>query len=361
MRVSYVSYYCPQCYISTQSTQVVNTDRALIISLFQPYLFRFKIMAPTILIVGATGNTGRSVAETLPKLLKTSHLLSGHRVIALTRSMDSPVAQQLAKLSGVEVIVKNWVEITPDWLREHQVVRAFIASHNEPNQFAEESTFFLAALRAGVKYVVRISTTAANVRSDCNAYYARTHWAIETLLSSPEFAGLQWTSLQPNVFSPLYLSTAAELIKQYRKTGKQDPLRLMASKDAPVGIIDPTEVGVFAAHLLSDGNPTVHNKARYVLNGPEDITGKQIVDMVEQYIGVQVEEVIYKDVSFIDFLYEHQYAATHQSKNVILSIKHAPETAWEGQCTASTTSKEVLELAAPKHTPADVLKSLLEE
>jgi hypothetical protein len=44
-----------------------------------------------------------------------------------------------------------------------------------------------------------------------------------------------------------------------------------------------------------------------------------------------------------------------------LSIKHAPETAWEGKCTASTTSKEVLELAAPKRTPADVLKTLLEE
>ncbi|KAF7587413.1 hypothetical protein BBP40_007253 [Aspergillus hancockii] len=318
-------------------------------------------MAPAILIVGATGNTGRSVADTLPELLKSSNALSEHRVIALTRSAHSPVAQQLAKRPGVEVIEQNWVEITSDWLREHQVARAFIASHNEPNQFAEESTFHLAALRAGVKYVVRISTTAANVRPDCNAYYPRTHWAIETLLSSPEFAGLQWTSLQPNIFSPLYLSTAAELIKQYRRTGKQDPLRLIGSKDAPVGIVDPNDVGVFAAHLLSQGDPAVHNKAKYVLNGPEDITGKQILEMVEQHIGTQVKEVSYEDVSFVNFLYEHNYAATHQSKNVILSIKHAPETAWDGQCTASTTSKAVLELAAPKRTPADVLKTLLEE
>lgn len=315
-------------------------------------------MAPTILIVGATGNTGRSVTETLPKLLNTSNTLSDHRIIALTRSLNSPVAQQLAKLPSVEVLEQNWVEVTADWLRDHEVARAFIASHNEPHHFAEESTFHLAALKAGVKYVVRISTTAANVRPDCAAYYPRTHWAIEALLSSPEFSGLQWTSLQPNIFSQMYLATAAELIKQYRKTGKQDTLRLMASEDAPVGIIDPDEIGVFAAHLLSQDDTSVHNKAKYVLNGPEDITGKQIVSMVEQHIGTPVKDVSYKDMSFIDSFVEH---GTQKSKNVILSIKHAPETAWDGKCTASTTSKEVLEIAAPKRTPADVLKTLLEE
>jgi uncharacterized protein YbjT (DUF2867 family) len=314
-------------------------------------------MAPSFLVVGATGNTGRGVVETLSKLLEASQTFSGYQVLALTRSSNSPAAQQLAQLPKVEVVEQNWTEITAEWLHERNVVRAFIAPHNQPNQFAEESTFHLAALRAGVKYVVRISTTAANVHPDCNAYYPRTHWAIEAMLSSPEFQNLQWTSLQPNVFSPLYLSTAAALIKKHRKEGKQEVLRLMASEDAPVGIIDPQDVGIVAAHLLLQENTTAHNKAKYVLNGPEDITGKQIVQMVEEHIGVQVENVNYKDMTFID----QMAAATQESKNVILSIKHAPETAWDGKCTASTTSKEVLELAAPKRTPADVMKTLLEE
>jgi uncharacterized protein YbjT (DUF2867 family) len=314
-------------------------------------------MAPSFLVVGATGNTGRGVVETLSKLLEASQTFSGYQVLALTRSSNSPAAQQLAQLPKVEVVEQNWTEITAEWLHERNVVRAFIAPHNQPNQFAEESTFHLAALRAGVKYVVRISTTAANVHPDCNAYYPRTHWAIEAMLSSPEFQNLQWTSLQPNVFSPLYLSTAAALIKKHRKEGKQEVLRLMASEDAPVGIIDPQDVGIVAAHLLLQENTTAHNKAKYVLNGPEDITGKQIVQMVEEHIGVQVENVNYKDMTFID----QMAAATQESKNVILSIKHAPETAWDGKCTASTTSKEVLELAAPRRTPADVMRTLLEE
>lgn len=317
-------------------------------------------MTPTILVVGATGNTGRSVVETLPKLLQVSSSLSQHRIIALTRSSKSPAAQQLAKLPGVELLEQNWTEITSDWLREHEVVRVFIASHNDPTQFAEESTFHIAALGAGVKYVVRISTTAANVRPDCKAYYPRAHWAIEALLSSPEFADMQWTSLQPNVFANTYLSNAAEFIKQYRKTGNQDILRLMASEDSPIGVIDPNDVGIFAAHLLSLDDPTAHNKAKYVLNGPEDITGKDIVAMVEQYIGTRVEEVRYKDMSFLEMLYEFKYAPTFQSKNVIMSIEHAPETGWEGKCSASTTSPEVLKLAAPKGTCADALKTLLQ-
>jgi uncharacterized protein YbjT (DUF2867 family) len=314
-------------------------------------------MAPTILVVGATGNTGRSTVGTLSTLIKTSNTFSGHRILALTRSLSNPAAQKLGKLPGVEVAELNWTEITPEWLREQEVVRAFIAAHNEPNQFAEESTFHVAALNAGVKYVVRISTTAANVRPDFKAYYTRSHWAIETMLSSPEFASLQWTSLQPNIFTNFWLSTAVELIKNYRKTGKQDTLRLVASADALVGIIDPDEVGAIAARLLLHEDPTEHNKAKYVLNGPKDISGSQIVKLVEGYIGAPVENVVYKDLSFI----EEMIAAREGSRNVISSLKYAADTTWEGKCTASTTSKEILEIAAPHRSPEDALKSLLEE
>jgi uncharacterized protein YbjT (DUF2867 family) len=315
-------------------------------------------MAPTILVVGATGNTGRGVVETLPKLLGSSSALSGHRIIALTRSLDSPTAQRFATLPGVVVLEKNWVHITAEWLREHEVVRVFIASHNQPNQFPDESTFHVAALKAGVKYVVRISTTAANVSPDNDAYYPRQHWAIEALLSSPEFRALQWTSLQPNVFSTFVLSPAAQLIKNYRKTGQQDTLRLMGSQDAPVGIVEAHDVGVLAAHLLSQEDTTVHNNAKYVINGPEDITGEQIVKMVEERIGTKLQSVSYKDVSFIDTMAN---SVPEGERHLILSIKYAPVTAWEGKCTASTTSKQVLELAAPTRTPAEVLEALLAE
>lgn len=69
-------------------------------------------MAPTILIIGATGNTGRSVVETLPKLLEKSQKLSNHKILAQTRSAHSPAAQALANVPGVEVVEQAWSKIT---------------------------------------------------------------------------------------------------------------------------------------------------------------------------------------------------------------------------------------------------------
>lgn len=126
-----------------------------------------------------------------------------------------------------------------------------------------------------MSYVVRISTTAANVHPDCNAYYPRTHWAIEALLSSPGFKGLQWISLQPDIFSAQYLYTAVEWIKNDRKEGRQELLRLMTSADAPAGVIEFHDVGIVAAYLLFE-NPAAHNKANYVLNGLKDILGSRL-------------------------------------------------------------------------------------
>ncbi|KAI1191043.1 hypothetical protein F5B17DRAFT_364434 [Nemania serpens] len=312
-------------------------------------------MAPTILIAGATGNTGRKTVETLSKWLETSNVIKGHRIVALTRSASGAAAQKLAKLPGVEVIEKNWIEISADWLRENEVVRAFVASQPTSSQFTEESTFLVAALKAGVKYVVRISTTEPNVRPDSLAYYSRSHWALETLLSTPQFERLQWTSLQPNSFSRIYLGSAAALINEYRKSGKQSTLRILGSADAPAGIIDADEVGVLAATLLALQDPSPHNKAKYVVNGPEDITGNQVVKLVEQYIGTKVEDVIFEDMSFVDYM----ASQSKDPKNITLSIKYALEPLVAGLCSASTTSKEVLELAAPKSTPAEVLASML--
>ncbi|KAF1999943.1 NAD(P)-binding protein [Amniculicola lignicola CBS 123094] len=313
-------------------------------------------MVLTILVAGATGNTGRSVVETLSTLLKPSTSFSDHRILALTRNANGPAAQQLAKLPGVEVVEKNWAEVTSEWFMEQNIVRTFIAPHNQPNAFSEESHFLVSALTAGVKYVVRISTTELNDHPDSKAYYARTHWAIETMLSTPGFSKMHWTSLQPATFSSQVLYSAVDFVKQFRKTGKQDTLRLIVSEDAPVALIDPADIGRFAATLLSQEDTSVHNQAKYVMNGPKDMSGKEIVDLIEKEIGTKVDNVIYADRSFIDYMVA---AAPNESKSVISSIKYAAERACDGNYSTAPTSKEVLEIAKPERTPEDMMKLLL--
>jgi uncharacterized protein YbjT (DUF2867 family) len=312
-------------------------------------------MSPSFLIVGATGNTGRGVVEILSDTIRASSTFSEHRIIAQTRSAKSSTAKEFAKLSKVEVVELNWPAITSQWLCEHEVERVFIASHNQPNQFAEESGFFYAALRAGVQYAVRISTTASNVRPDCPAYYPRQHWAIETMLESSAYDKLHWTSLKPNVFLAMWLSSAVELIKKVQNGGKQDTLRLMANKDKPVGAIEPMDVSAVAAKLLLENDSAKHNKAKYVLNGPESITGAQIVAMVEERIGSKVEHVVFRDNTMLDEF----AAASPELKHLSDTMKEAADETFDSPLPTVPTSQEILDFAPPKITPASVLEQLL--
>jgi uncharacterized protein YbjT (DUF2867 family) len=314
-------------------------------------------MVPTILIIDATDNTGHGVLGNLPNLLRKSQTLQRHRILAVTTSVTSTAADRMSRMPDVELVEQNWAEIDAAWLRAHAVVRAFIASHNRPNQFAEESQFHFEALTADVEYVVRISTIATNVHPAHPAYLCRSHWAIETMLSQPAFENLQWTSLQHNIFLPFILWPVTEFIREHWKTGKQGTLDLLLDSGSPVGAIDPEDVGVVAAHLLAQEDTTVHNQAKYILNGPEDVTGSEIVEMVESYIEEKVEHVIYKDVSFVEHWAK---AETSESRHIINSVAQVPMTIWKGEAIASTTSEVVLELAPPKSTAADVLQAMLE-
>jgi uncharacterized protein YbjT (DUF2867 family) len=206
-------------------------------------------MAPTILIVGATGNTGKSVVRHLPELLKTSKI--DYRILGVTRSLESLAYQELSKIHDVEMAQKDWTTIDVAWLKSQGVVRAYIAPHNQPNQFVEESAFYNTLLSAGVEYVVKVSTNAKHVSPTNVGFYGRAHWAIENLLSQPEFHTLQFTSLHPNLFTASYLTTTADWIEHLSKTGKQGMLTLSPAADKPVAMIDPEDIARISAPLLA--------------------------------------------------------------------------------------------------------------
>lgn len=156
----------------------------------------------------------------------------------------------------------------------------------------------------------------------------------------------------------MFLAPTAEFIKNYRKTGKQEgKLSLIIDADTPTGLVDSDDVGRVAAHLLGQEDFTPHANKKYVVSGPEDVTGNDIVKLVEEHIGTKVEKdkIAFKDLSFIDGM-----ASQSPHPNLIRSIKQAPITSWEGKCKSETTSKEVLELYAPKRTAAEVLKELIQ-
>ncbi|KAG0733191.1 hypothetical protein G6F57_020542 [Rhizopus arrhizus] len=169
---------------------------------------------------------------------------------------------------------------------------------------------------------------------------------------------MAWTSLQASLFTTVIIGSITDWIKQYQKTGNQGVLKTVLAADVPVGVIDPEEVGKIGAHLLALDDPTPHNQARYILSGPEDITGRRLVETVEQYAGVKVQDVEYKDESWIKYL----GTAGGYPEKYLPSILVSCETLWQGECSlsANPTSKEIIELSPPKHTVADVLKAIME-
>jgi uncharacterized protein YbjT (DUF2867 family) len=299
----------------------------------------------SILIVGATGNTGVGVVKTLVLHLASS-LFAQHKIIALTRDASSLISRELDALSdNVQVVEKNWTSIDADWLMEHSVQRLFIASHNGVTHFVDESLFLNYALEAGVEYAVRISTTRASVGAATSIWYGRSHWAIETMLADPAFASMKWTSLQPNIFHAYCSPALTQWLETYRKTGHKGTLKIAFDGDAPMAPIDGTEVGNIAGLLLLNPDASTHTGKRYILTGPSDITGKESVQLLEKHAGVKVDHVVWRDNSMI-----HAMKGPMYPDNTIASLARNLNIGYEGQLSIkrSSTSPEVLQFYQPK-------------
>ena len=304
---------------------------------------------PSILFAGATGNTGVGAVETYCELNKST------RVLVLTRHAKGEAAQKLAKLPNVEVIEKDWKMIDTAWLKENEVEKIFMASAVTPSQFTDESLFHTCALEAGVKYVVRISTTTSNISPNTPVFYPRAHWAIETMLSTPEFDALDYTSLQPNVF-PIYMSFPGQaFLSEYKKSGKKIKMAQANDEHAGIAAIDPYEIGIIAGRLLALDDHKRHANKRYTLVGPSNISGREIVKITEKIAGTTVDEVSFRDTSITD--------ASWLPENLRASIQKATIKGWKGECSIeqSPTSPEIMEIYAPKVHAKDQMEKILRQ
>ena len=122
----------------------------------------------TILVIGSTGNTGVAATKHLAKLA------NGYRILALTRNAKSPAAKELAGLENVEVEEYDWALLDREFLASRSVEKAYVAAANSATQFTDEMRLYVACIDAGVKYVVRISTTKYSIGPASPIYYGRT-------------------------------------------------------------------------------------------------------------------------------------------------------------------------------------------
>jgi uncharacterized protein YbjT (DUF2867 family) len=306
----------------------------------------------TILVVGATGNTGSSAVKYLSQHISALPSSSNvpRQIIALTRDTKSEKAKTLAELDHVEVREKDWCSIDSAWLIEAKVARVYLAPHNLLSQFVDESKFLIECKAAKIAYLVKLSTNIHYVTPDNPVYYGRVHWAVENLLEQKEFRELNWTVLRANYFANSILPS----IYWLKKNKTNDPVPLMYDENAPVAIINPQDIGEAAARLLSLNDPSPHFGKKYNLSGPEDVTGKDIVSILEQITHQKIEGD-YKNLT----LFKALIANGGYPESVWESLDSGRrDNLWTGLSRLATTptSPEILQLAPPHSTVKEFIQ-----
>uniref|UniRef100_K3WQD1 NmrA-like domain-containing protein n=1 Tax=Globisporangium ultimum (strain ATCC 200006 / CBS 805.95 / DAOM BR144) TaxID=431595 RepID=K3WQD1_GLOUD len=326
--------------------------------------------SPSILLVGATGNTGTSAVQWLSRALSSSafpapaHSASAAppRILALTRDVESEAAKKLAQLDHVEVVQKDWTEIDTEWLVQWQVFRVYIAHHNPQTQFTDESRFLIACKDAKVEYLVKLSTNTPFVTPDTPMDYARSHWAVEQLLRQPEFRSMPTTILRANVFTTSFLQSLVDSVKatyQTASSGERLPIRALISKDAPVAPVDPKDVGAAAGALLALPDPSAHYGRTYHLSGPNDVCGEDVVHLIEAKLGEKLT-VEYQSMELLNEILS--YVSKDLGKAIKLS---STEFLWKGLCglrnnPMTQSSPELLELNIPRTTVQEFIDRAFE-
>ncbi|CAF0876481.1 unnamed protein product [Adineta steineri] len=122
----------------------------------------------------------------------------------------------------------------------------------------------------------------------------------------------------------------------------------MLDEHAPIAMIDPQDIGEVAAKLLSLEDPSSHFRKKYNLSGPEDVTGKDVVSILEQITQKKIQ-VNYRDLTLFKFYIEKM----GYPKSVSDSLESGRrDNLWIGlsRLENTPTSPEILQLAPPHST-----------
>lgn len=227
-------------------------------------------MTRNLLVIGATGQTGRHTSELL--------LQRGHRVRALVRRVDER-SERLAAL-GAEVVVGDVHDLDSLARATAGIDAAYFTYPILPGLMDATANLAQAAEENGVEALVNMSQISARRESASNA--AQQHWVAERLLDRSSAAV---THLRPTFF-------AEWLTNMWDGTGE---LRLpfADARHAPIAAGDQAKV---IAAVLED--PAPHAGRIYPLYGAVELDHYEIAAAMTRALG---REVTYVPVGLDEF------------------------------------------------------------
>ncbi len=226
-----------------------------------------------IAVVGATGNTGRAVVKELKAL--------GQNPVCVVRNPDK--AREIlgadAKIAVAELTDRAALEKALAGVES-----VFVVTGHNPQMVEQQNNVLDAALKAGTKYLVRLSGGPAVAKVDSESVVGRGHCAIEQRLRG---SGIKWVILRPGLFMQNVLAQAASI--------KNDSKFVMPfAGDFPLALTDVRDTGAVGARVLID--PAPHSGKTYEFTGTTTTYGdfaevfSQVLGRKITYVGVTVEQ-----------------------------------------------------------------------
>src|SRR6266436_2404476 len=222
----------------------------------------------TVLVTGATGDTGEATVEQL--------LARGRLVRALAHRKDAR-SKRLQDL-GVEVVFGDFLDLDAIRAAVQGVRHAYFCYPIRPGIIQATAYFAQSAKDAGIDCVVNMSQISA--REDAKSHAAQDHCLAERVF---DWSGLTVAYLRPTYFAEwlLYLAPMirAGLLHVPFGTGRHAPIAAEDQARVIVGILE---------------NPSQHGGKAYPLYGPVEFTYQGIANVLSRVLG---KEVQYKQVS----------------------------------------------------------------
>jgi uncharacterized protein YbjT (DUF2867 family) len=221
----------------------------------------------TIAVVGATGNTGRAVVKELKAL--------GQNPVAVVRN-----AEKAREVLGADTKVAV-AELSDKAALEKALAGVdsiFIVTGHNPGMVEQQNNVLDAALKAGVKYLVRVGGGKAVAFPGTPSVVGQGHLAIEERLKG---SGIGWVILRPGLFMQNIFGQAASIKNDGKLVGT-------AATDLTVGWTDVRDTGAVGARILID--PAPHAGKTYEFTG-KAVTLPQFAQALSEVLGKTVNYV----------------------------------------------------------------------
>jgi uncharacterized protein YbjT (DUF2867 family) len=219
-----------------------------------------------ILVIGATGTTGRHVALQLAA--------AGAKVRAMTRA---PARATDLAAAGVEVVEGDLDRPASVEAALSGVERIYLATSSSDRMADVQFAAIRAAQRAGVKHMVKLSMLGAGARS--NVLLCRLNHQAEVALKQSRMA---WTILRPNFYMQNFL--------QYASSIAEDCLVQAPAGQGRASQVDARDIAAVAVAALTK---PAHEGKTYVVTGPEALSYEDSVRLIAAAAG---RDVRYEDI-----------------------------------------------------------------